>query len=634
MFLALISMALSSSVFAKSRAQAGTVVFALGHVIAKSPDGKKRAIGRKSIVYSQDLIVTNNKSQLQIRFADNGFVSIRPNSEFRIDEFTYTKSRSADKNSFELVKGGFRAITGQIGRVNKAAFKVKTPVGTLGIRGTDFTAMFCRNDCGGGSRDSGGVEDGLYVGVVSGGVEVVNKAGSLLINPNQYGFVQGLSAIPKSIPTPPSFLMFDRTRAAAKKVLAGLGAKKGNKNKKAAGNKNTKQQQAATGGGQGDEKTVAQGGGSDAQDAIPSALSDVAGDVIEQASLNIPELADDGGSFSLLSSVIGERFGIEGNSLLPASSTKLGATAIDGGDAAVGAVTDVINSTNIAQDINTGGLLSGIGGGDSGGSSGGTSPDTTVPDLQPEVLNTHKAFAMTTSPIQSLTGSTTVNHLDAVVTDFNDNEINAFLDDTANDSYLFDNPKYSFFGEILDKGHDTETGLSWGRWASGDVAYGTEANPQSTLLGESMHWIVGLDDSIVRSLPITGTAEYLISGNTTPMDELGNRGVMEGTARLDANFTTQTVDTGFIVTMGDNAWAAGKQGISIGADATFAGALDVSIANRATPLQTTTGSGEVNGFFVGADGAVPNGAGMVYQLHGNVDGKDTTISGAAAFRKK
>ena len=105
---------LSTSSFANTRAEAGTVVFALGQVIAKSPDGKKRSLDRKSIVYSEDLIVTNNKSQLQIRFADNGFVSIRPNSEFRIDEFTYTKSKNTDKNHFELVKGGLRAITGQM----------------------------------------------------------------------------------------------------------------------------------------------------------------------------------------------------------------------------------------------------------------------------------------------------------------------------------------------------------------------------------------------------------------------------------------------------------------------------------------------------------------------------------------
>ncbi|MDH5218918.1 MAG: FecR family protein, partial [Gammaproteobacteria bacterium] len=477
-----VSLMLSTSSFAKTRAEAGKVVFALGQVVAKSPDGKKRNLNRKSIVYSEDLIVTNSKSQLQIRFADNGFVSIRPNSEFRIDEFAYSNSKGTDKNHFELVKGGFRAITGQIGRVNKAAFKVKTPVGTLGIRGTDFTAMFCRGDCGAGVRQESGAEDGLYVGVVSGGVEVVNKAGSLLINPNQYGFVNGLSGVPKSIPKPPSFLMFDRTKRTAKNVLAKLGRKGGGKQNKNNGeNKGDKQKLAANGSKQGNGKTGGQGNATDSSGGVPAALSEVAGEVIETASLSAPELADSGGSFSLLSSVIGERFGIEGNSLLPASSSKLGATAIDSGDAAIGAATDVINSTNIAEDIYTGGLLSGVGGGD-GGTSDGSSPGTTGPEIQPVVLDTHKAFAMTTSPIQSLVGSTTVNHLDAVVTDVNNNELNAFLDNTANDSYLFDNPKYSFFGDILDKGLDEQTGLSWGRWASGDVAYGTEANPQSTLL--------------------------------------------------------------------------------------------------------------------------------------------------------
>src|SRR3546814_15472343 len=39
---------------------------------------------------------------------------------------------------FRLLKGGFRAVSGLIGRVDHEEYRVSTPVATIGLRGTEY----------------------------------------------------------------------------------------------------------------------------------------------------------------------------------------------------------------------------------------------------------------------------------------------------------------------------------------------------------------------------------------------------------------------------------------------------------------------------------------------------------------
>lgn len=48
---------------------------------------------------------------------------------------------------FRLVKGGFRSVSGLIGKVNQDDYRVSTPVATIGIRGTRYGARLCQGDC-------------------------------------------------------------------------------------------------------------------------------------------------------------------------------------------------------------------------------------------------------------------------------------------------------------------------------------------------------------------------------------------------------------------------------------------------------------------------------------------------------
>lgn len=94
---------------------------------------------------------------------------------------------------FKLLKGGFRAVSGLIGKVDRNEYRVSTPVATIGIRGTDYLLILCDEKCrtdpivGDTVPQSAAIDGGLIVGVVTGGVAVLNNEGkTATLGENQY----------------------------------------------------------------------------------------------------------------------------------------------------------------------------------------------------------------------------------------------------------------------------------------------------------------------------------------------------------------------------------------------------------------------------------------------------------------
>lgn len=124
---------------------AGKVSFVTGNVTATSPDGQSRALTRGAAINGGDRIETRG-GRLQIRFTDGGFVSLQPNSVFGVDQYLYANKAPEETSLFfSLLRGGMRTVTGAIGKVNKQSYKVRTPVATIGIRGTGYRATTDNN---------------------------------------------------------------------------------------------------------------------------------------------------------------------------------------------------------------------------------------------------------------------------------------------------------------------------------------------------------------------------------------------------------------------------------------------------------------------------------------------------------
>ena len=84
-----------------------------------------------------DIVVTKEKSRVQVMLKDDTVVTIGANSEFGFEEFSLKGKDS--KISMKANKGFFRSVTGKIGKLAPERFKVKTASATIGIRGTDFS---------------------------------------------------------------------------------------------------------------------------------------------------------------------------------------------------------------------------------------------------------------------------------------------------------------------------------------------------------------------------------------------------------------------------------------------------------------------------------------------------------------
>ena len=77
------------------------------------------------------------KGRVQIRFADGAYVSVHPDTTLRVDEYSYAVGQADEARSImSLLRGGLRTVTGLIGRRRMEAWKLETPVASIGIRGT------------------------------------------------------------------------------------------------------------------------------------------------------------------------------------------------------------------------------------------------------------------------------------------------------------------------------------------------------------------------------------------------------------------------------------------------------------------------------------------------------------------
>ena len=90
---------------------------------------------------------------------------------------------SEDRSFFSLLKGGFRTVTGLIGKLRREQYRIDTAVATIGIRGTDYGAHYNAS--------------GLAVSTFSGLVEVCSEGGCAEAAPGETLLVADRKSKPK-----------------------------------------------------------------------------------------------------------------------------------------------------------------------------------------------------------------------------------------------------------------------------------------------------------------------------------------------------------------------------------------------------------------------------------------------------
>lgn len=206
-------------------AAAGKAVFVAGEVrverAAAPAPGLPLAQG--DAILTGDIVVTGDASRAQLLMADGARIALRAGSRFQVDELRLPaavgapgQARAVDadgRSVTTLLKGGFRTRTGSIGKQDPAAYEVRTPVGVLGIRGTEYVAVLCQaGDCSDapGVRPGELIRDGLYLGVFSNGI-VFRATGQdpLALAPGEFLFIPLDEPGSEVLPAPPPFLLED-----------------------------------------------------------------------------------------------------------------------------------------------------------------------------------------------------------------------------------------------------------------------------------------------------------------------------------------------------------------------------------------------------------------------------------------
>jgi len=134
--------------FAASAQSAGEVEFSRGVGFAQTPGQAPRTLGKGLPLKEGDRLTTSDGGSAIIKLEDGTRMTVRPNSELVIAQYRFKESAADNSMLMQLVRGGFRAITGLISKNSPNAARVQTSTATIGIRGTDFDARVCGRDCG------------------------------------------------------------------------------------------------------------------------------------------------------------------------------------------------------------------------------------------------------------------------------------------------------------------------------------------------------------------------------------------------------------------------------------------------------------------------------------------------------
>ncbi len=154
---------------------AGKIGYMSGAMVAQRADGTIKILVPKSDVLVGDTLVTAKDSYAQVVMNDGTKMTLRPYSNLKIETYQFKKETpQADSAVFRLAKGGFRTVTGLIGkRGNPDAYKLRAATSTIGIRGTDFTSRLCATkDC---------VDDGEAAKPVKPPVEKAKAVGRVML---------------------------------------------------------------------------------------------------------------------------------------------------------------------------------------------------------------------------------------------------------------------------------------------------------------------------------------------------------------------------------------------------------------------------------------------------------------------
>ncbi|CCQ74846.1 Ig-like domain-containing protein [Magnetospira sp. QH-2] len=178
----------------------GQVERTQGTVIATRADGTRVELRAGDPVYRGDELATGESGGVGIVLADNSVFSLGQSGKMVLDEMVYDPGGTEGEAVISLVTGAATFVSGQIAKFSQDAMVVRTPVATIGIRGTK---VFLETD--GESIQAVNLPENTLRGETVGEIVLMSPSGEMLGTVNTYG--GGWQWTPSVSATPSSFQM-------------------------------------------------------------------------------------------------------------------------------------------------------------------------------------------------------------------------------------------------------------------------------------------------------------------------------------------------------------------------------------------------------------------------------------------
>ncbi len=101
------------------------------------------------------------------------------------------------------MQGSLKKVTGKIGKLTEDVYELRTPVASVGVRGTEYALRVFQSRGCGGTVDA---DDGFYLEVIKGLVDVHNEAGKEVIAKGETAYVPLPKAVPKKVRVEPGII--------------------------------------------------------------------------------------------------------------------------------------------------------------------------------------------------------------------------------------------------------------------------------------------------------------------------------------------------------------------------------------------------------------------------------------------
>ena len=185
-------------------ANAGSILNILGTAKIQKKTGQVSPAIKGDTLYEGDTVRAETTSNVQIRMSDGAMVWVRANSELKIEGYKSTDRGGAkDEASLKLISGSMRTVTGLIAKKNPDNYRLSTPSATIGVRGTEFDAVYVTP----ANAALFKTESGTYNRVYQGSTRLKSGQQDITVAEGQAAFVGTVSGTaPKLLEKIPEFL--------------------------------------------------------------------------------------------------------------------------------------------------------------------------------------------------------------------------------------------------------------------------------------------------------------------------------------------------------------------------------------------------------------------------------------------